>query len=157
MLPLFFISAGLLIIGLLSWYIGSKWRLSEEVDGIIVVSELVTSWSENRDEEGKGLGYGNTMYEPKIEYEYLIGQEIYRSKRISIENNGGCSSSRRAWAENLLKKYPNGAGVRVHVHPSKRNVSMLEPGPTRTVYIFITVGVLCFAAASVLTALTRYA
>src|SRR6476469_4011239 len=135
MLPLLFVGIGLLMTGLLAWYIGSRWRLSEEVDGKIVVSEMVTGWNENKDEDGRALGSGNVMYGPRIEYEYSIDQKTYRSSRISIEDNGGGSASSRTWAETLLKKYPNGARVRVFVQPGKRTVSMLEPGPTRAVYL----------------------
>jgi hypothetical protein len=69
-------------------------------------------------------GTHNTVYEPRIAYEYNVGGQSYRSQQLSYGAVAGKSDS--GWARGMAARYPEGTSVQVFYNPAKPAEAVLE-------------------------------
>lgn len=95
---------------------------------------------------------GEEMCAPAIRYRYRAGGKDHESDRI--EWGGKAATSDRAWAQDYVTRFPEGARVKVHYDPDDPGEAVLDPegmGAANVArfasLVFLTVGVLFMAIA----------
>ncbi|MBI2499233.1 DUF3592 domain-containing protein [Candidatus Woesearchaeota archaeon] len=119
---IFFISA---IINILRGYSSKNWP---SVQGKIIHSDIQIQ---------RDIRHGPN-YSPTILFEYFINGTKYFSNRISF----GGTSTGLIGIQRILIKYPVGSDVLVYYNPQKPQISILEPGITFSIIIFLLVGII---------------
>ena len=66
-------------------------------------------------------------YRPSVTYSYEVGNRSYTSRRIFF-GQALFSTAAKGFAEKRRDQYQAGGAVRVHVHPDKPELAVLEPG-----------------------------
>ncbi|MHC5115056.1 MAG: DUF3592 domain-containing protein [Planctomycetota bacterium] len=100
-----------------TWHRGRKVCRSRSwpsVPGIVGCADVVASCS----------GTGTKIYEAKIEYDFEVGGESYRSHTVCV--GGELNTSCRDRAETRCAKYPVGTPVTVYYDPAEPGVCCLE-------------------------------
>ncbi len=72
-----------------------------------------------------GITSYNRGYLPKVEYEYVVGQQYYKGKRVQF---GVRTNISRNQAQEAIASYDVGKRVTVRYHPNNPKLSILEPG-----------------------------
>ncbi len=102
------------------WY-GHASRSWPTAEGRIIQSRL-----RQAERTGGRRGYG---YSVTIRYEYEVDGRRHIGSRVGFCRLGsGSGSFVRKKMSRLIKKYPEGATVPVHYHPSNPNKAVLETG-----------------------------
>lgn len=91
-------------------------------------------------------GSEGTMYTASVRYSYQLDGVEHRSSAISF---GEYSSGSSGAARRIVKRYPPGATVSVHVDPSAPGVSVLEPGIKMANLLVFGTGLLFMAVSPV--------
>ncbi len=117
-----FIAAVFVVIAVLLWRGWQDRRASTQwptVEGVVLVSDVVRYAPDPHDD----LRHVGWLL--KVEYDYSVGGQHYRGKRVRAlpERFSMESDARQA-----LTAYPVGAKVRVHHDPAKPGSSVLQPG-----------------------------
>lgn len=107
----------------------SSWPV---VMGVIKSSELQESTS-------KEHGRSKTTYITKLQYEYSIGGKRYTSDRFCFGDYGSSDGKR---ARIIRSRYPAGASAQVHYNPSRPEESVLQPGSTWFMNLWMTLGLI---------------
>jgi hypothetical protein len=135
------------LIGLyLVWYGISSYRQSQAslswpaVAGKVTTSKVIIEEDADLDE----------CYIGDIEYLYVVGNKEYRNKDVVI----GPSDCSESVANEIVKKYPAQAEVKVFYDPNQPEVSALEPGANNSSIIFIVLGLIWTAITSLLLLIT---
>jgi Protein of unknown function (DUF3592) len=104
-----------------------------------VTGEIVRSEVESfRDTTG---GRTTTMYRPAVEYAYTVGTLALRGTQIKLAMT---TSGTQAYAESVVKKYPQGSTVEVHYDPANPATAALE-NPTGATWLVAALAAACFA------------
>jgi len=91
-----------------------------ETDGTVVSSEV-------RSHQGGGQRGDVTMYEPDIFYHYEVNRQEYSGDRYTY--GGAVSTGSRAWADNIVRKYPVGSKCKVYHDAKDPSKSLLVKDP----------------------------
>lgn len=119
MIVLFMILVGVpLVIFARNAYKATATKRWPSVEGRVVSSEVTSHRSLDSD------GTHTTIYEPKIDYEYTISGQPYRSQQVSYGAVDGASME--GFAEGIVSKYPAGSSARVFYDPHKPGEAVLE-------------------------------
>ena len=98
-----------------------------QVNGIVFKSEVV-SWADSD---------GDTMYGPRVEYEYSVKGAILHGQRVFVGMGG---SSAPGYAEEIVARYPLESSVKVSYNPEDSSDAVLEPGISNMVYLPLGLG-----------------
>ncbi len=71
---------------------------------------------------------GDTYFAPSLEYEYVVDERNYRSKRIRFGDFVPALPGTTAEAEEVSLRYTSGKSVQVYFDPDDPSLSVLEPG-----------------------------
>lgn len=86
----------------------------------------------------------NETYEPVITYQYVVGGQLWLSKRTCLGE--GQSFDTREEAVQRCRPFKPGATVPVYVHPRDPEISFLRVEPAwRTLIVAIVIGLLLFS------------
>jgi hypothetical protein len=112
---------GLFVLAMaVKWWEVRQAKRWPETKGKVVVSTV--GWLQNQPGEmAHNFSDTEVRNEPRVEYEYHVGDQKYRSKRITI---GERTSDYEL--ESMLAKYPVGTEVTVYYHPADPNKAVLE-------------------------------
>lgn len=104
-----------------NWRQANRARHWPAVEGVVVASK-----AEGFRTRVGGAGQGNrvTMYQPVIEYSYLVDGREYYSRRVSF--GAKVSSQAQEHAARRAAKYPVGTKVAVHYNPKHPEVAVLK-------------------------------
>ena len=100
---------------------GKKTLLWPSVDGVIERSQLAS-------EENDIL--------PKIVFSYTVSDHRYQ-RDATLTGGSGVTPD---YAESVVKKFPEGAKVRVHYNPAQPEQAALEPGPAHDDWLIFSIG-----------------
>ncbi len=93
--------------------------------------EILETWvSERSDSE-------NDEYVPAVRYRYTVAGQTYTGERLRA---APVSAGTRRGAEQMLAPYFKGAVVRVYYNPQNPAEAVLEPGVTRSFWLFLAGG-----------------
>ncbi len=136
----FVITIGMAWIATSSVYYSIESKGWPTVPGVVLNSDIEYDPPDASSSSSKGT------YTVKIEYRYIVNEEMYIGKRPQF---GMVSSQNQSRAAELVGRYPKGKTVQVYYDPDKASRSVLEPGfriGTLFCYIFAVVfGVLTIA------------
>ena len=76
---------------------------------------------------------GKRTYYPFISYRFNVSGFDYEGKKIKYSDTGGSESAANAYCE----KYPVGKIVKVSFDPMNHNRSVLEPGASLNIFVWI--------------------
>ncbi len=106
------------------------------VSGTIIKSSII----QKREWDSKKKKYKNTFY-PNLQYTYGVNGVNYVGSRITFSDYA--SNSRKA-IRKILRKYPNGAQVKVYYNPKNPAKSVLEKRLGIGGYMLFLVSVMFF-------------
>ena len=89
-----------------------------------------------RNSEVKETDSDGPSYEPRIDYEYVVGKTLYRAHRMSY---GLSSAGSRRRARRVVDEYPLGKTVIVWYDPSQPSRATLKTGGERGVAVALLV------------------
>ena len=87
--------------------------------GLVTASGIVRRWG-----FGSGIWMAGLWYVPEVAYRYEIEGRKYQARRVFLSDTG---FSRRRRAQDVVARYPRGAGVAVHYDPARPKRACLEP------------------------------
>lgn len=131
----FFIMLGLITYNT-TWHfiVGLKSKNWPNVEGEITKSKLVKF-------DRSDTGFISTRYMTLIEYQYIIDTKSYTSQVISMPDlaikilNSGVKS--KAYAIELINRYPSASMVTVYYNPSNPNQAVIKPGIANFTFILM--------------------
>jgi hypothetical protein len=126
----------------LSWYGYSSYRQSQASVSWPTVAGTVTTSKVTIEEDAEN----EPCYIGDIEYRYVVKNVEYRNNDVVI-GPSACSESE---ANEIVRKYPARAEVKVFYDPDRPQVSLLEPGANSGSIVFIIVGLIWTAITSLL-------
>lgn len=106
-------------------FFSNRWP---SVTGKVIKSKVV-----ERDRIASG-GHKTTLYDIDFEYCFVVEGKEYKSKRIRLFHVYGNS---KKFSKFITTKYPIGADVTVFFKSSKPNKSVIQPGVSSGVFMFI--------------------
>lgn len=113
------------------------------VDGSVLNASI------DRESRRSGSGSSSTtspIWRPIVSYEYAVDGTRHEGQRISY---GEYATGEIVAAEEVVKRYPLGAVVRVYYSPDDPRQAVLEPGVVGIPWFFIAIG-LVFSVIGVL-------
>lgn len=84
-------------------------------------------------------GQRPTIYTANVTYTYVVGNRKLTSDRVCFGDYGSSGGGR---ARQVQLRYPNGATILVHYHPSNPTIAVLETGATWFIFLWVSVGTL---------------
>ena len=123
------IGALLLIVGIVNQRKAQTSQGWPTVPGRITSSKLVTHMDSDDD------GSSSIMYEPAVDYVYVIAGQQYIGRRVSF----GANRFDQRHAEQILQRYVQGATVNVYYDPNNPSEAVLETKSSGS-KVFIIVG-----------------
>lgn len=129
------------VLGLaLTWYGISSYRQSQASLSWPTVTGKVTTSKVTIEDDGED----EPCHIGDIEYLYVVQNKEYRNKDVVI----GPSDCSEIEANEIVKKYPALAEVKVFYDPSQPEVSVLEPGENGDSIVFAILGLIWTAITS---------
>jgi len=120
-------------------------RARASADWPFIRGEVVGSSVErHHGSESKG---GGTTYHAEILYEFAVGGAVFNGNRVAYGDYG---SSNPAHARRLVNRYPEGRSVVVHYMPGNPEECLLEPGLKGQAWLLPGLGLVFFAAGSLM-------
>lgn len=86
-------------------------------EGIVIESRIV----------GVGGGRPDSGLRTRVRYLYAVNGVKHEGWRITYQRKRGDLSADHA--QNVLERYPSDEKIKVHYHPDRPGISVLEPGP----------------------------
>jgi len=102
--------------------------------GVVCSSEIQTYEGSS----GKS-GHRTKVHAAKVTYTYVVGNRKFTSDRVCYGDYGSSGGGRAA---QVRQRYPVGATILVHYHPSNPTMAVLETGATWFILLFVSVGTL---------------
>lgn len=115
-------------------YMGLSSSLWPTTAGVMCNSEIATHEG-NRSSSGQRT----TTYIAKVRYNYTVDNRQYAADRVCFGDFGSSGGGR---ARQVQLRYPAGATVLVHYHPSNPKIAVLETGATWFIFLWVVVGTL---------------
>ena len=75
-------------------------------------------------------------YWAKVRYSYSVEGTPYTGGKVSFGEYGG----KQEHARQIVKRFPKGKAVDVYYDPEKPEMAVLEPGVTKSSYLFLGIG-----------------
>ncbi|MBS2101220.1 DUF3592 domain-containing protein [Carboxylicivirga linearis] len=75
----------------------------------------------------KSFGESDKVYNPKVEYKYLVNGKEYCSTRIYYGSSSS-STFKKSKSRNIIEKYPKGSRVTVFYDPMNESEAVIERG-----------------------------
>jgi len=107
-------------------YASQYWPVA---DGVIVYQQQEASTSVTRDDEG--TTERSTSYGTSLVFQYEVGGKTHFS---DTRRFGHLDAAGKDWADEIARRYPKGARVKVAYCPSDPDLATLEPGITSEAY-----------------------
>ena len=105
-----------------NWRQANRAKRWPAVEGVVIASKTES----HKTRSGGTRGPLVTMYEPMVEYSYVVEGREYSSTRVSF--GAEVSTQARERAAQRAGRYPEGAKVVVHYNPKHPTVAVLETG-----------------------------
>ena len=137
--PKVIVSYLILILGFLLFFLNLRAILRakasetwETTKGVILSSELVKQ---------NMTGESSTSYKPKVDYEYYIQKNTYKSKRVYFGSNI-MTTLKKSKSQDIVDKYPKGREVTVYYDQTNEKISVLETGIKSEIVVGLILGII---------------